>query len=283
MSQEVKTEPSDSAPTEEAGEEMHIHKPKAPHGLREFAAEIGVIVVGILIALGLEQVVEALHWRHVVADTRRGLSVEMGTNLAWADQRARNSDCVQRRLDNLAAIVDEAARTGRLPPLAVPNTPMLFIWGTGVWQSAVNDQTAAHLQPAELRGYSDAYKFIRQVDEANIAEGKVWTALYGLAGPGRPFDRAEAATFRQAIGEARYLDGYIGGMGVRAHQSVDAYHIGFDMRRYRQIMTRQIEDLPICKPISGTPPLQYGAAPFTDFATRARATPTRPAIEDDDR
>ena len=44
---------------------MHIHKPKPLHGLREFLSEISVIVVGILIALALEQTVEALHWRQV--------------------------------------------------------------------------------------------------------------------------------------------------------------------------------------------------------------------------
>lgn len=45
---------------------MHIHKPKPLHGVREFSSEISVIVVGILIALGLEQTVESLHWRHKV-------------------------------------------------------------------------------------------------------------------------------------------------------------------------------------------------------------------------
>jgi hypothetical protein len=33
---------------------MHIHKPKPLHGVREFLSEIGVIVVGVLIALGLD-------------------------------------------------------------------------------------------------------------------------------------------------------------------------------------------------------------------------------------
>jgi hypothetical protein len=42
---------------------MHIHKPKAPHGLGEFVREIGVIVCGVLIAIALEQAVEALHRR----------------------------------------------------------------------------------------------------------------------------------------------------------------------------------------------------------------------------
>jgi len=41
---------------------MHIHLPKPLHGWKEFTNEIFVIVVGVLIALGFEQVVEELHW-----------------------------------------------------------------------------------------------------------------------------------------------------------------------------------------------------------------------------
>jgi hypothetical protein len=260
---------------------VDIHKPKAARSWREFAVEIATIICGILIALTLEQLVEALHWRHEVAETRKGLSVELALVMAQAEQRARNSVCVQRRLDDLAIVVDEASRTGKLAPMGVPGTPMLFIWGAGVWQSAVSNQTVAHLRPGELRGYSDAYKFLHQVDEANQAEQRVWTTLYGLAGPGRRFEPAEAATYRAAIGEARNLDGYIGGMGVRARQSLDAYHIGFDKRRYDKVMTRPIQDLPICKPIAGPPPAHYGAAPSVDFAAKARLSPTRPVIEDD--
>ena len=43
---------------------MHIHPPKPLHGWREFVGEVGVIVIGVLIALSAEQVVDQLHWRH---------------------------------------------------------------------------------------------------------------------------------------------------------------------------------------------------------------------------
>ena len=38
---------------------MDIHKPKPVHNLREFLSEIGVIVCGIVIALGSEVNVQA--------------------------------------------------------------------------------------------------------------------------------------------------------------------------------------------------------------------------------
>ncbi len=37
---------------------MDIHKPKPVHSWREFATEIGIVVIGIAIALGGEQIIE---------------------------------------------------------------------------------------------------------------------------------------------------------------------------------------------------------------------------------
>ena len=40
---------------------MHLKLPKPMHGWRVFAGEVGIIVIGVLIALGAEQVVQAGH------------------------------------------------------------------------------------------------------------------------------------------------------------------------------------------------------------------------------
>jgi hypothetical protein len=37
---------------------MHVHLPKALHGWRELAKEVGIIVLGVLIALTFEQIVQ---------------------------------------------------------------------------------------------------------------------------------------------------------------------------------------------------------------------------------
>jgi hypothetical protein len=49
---------------------MEIHKPEPWRGWREFLKEYLIIVVGVLTALGGEQVVEQLHWQHVVHEAR---------------------------------------------------------------------------------------------------------------------------------------------------------------------------------------------------------------------
>jgi hypothetical protein len=55
---------------------MHFHVPKPLHGWREFAGEVGIIVIGVLIALGAGQVVEWLHDRQVAEDARENVRAE---------------------------------------------------------------------------------------------------------------------------------------------------------------------------------------------------------------
>ena len=56
---------------------MHFHLPKPLHGWRAFAGEVGIIVIGVLIALGAQQHVEAANWRREVADFRDSVRGEM--------------------------------------------------------------------------------------------------------------------------------------------------------------------------------------------------------------
>jgi hypothetical protein len=92
---------SDAAdPTPPPPEEppMEIHKPKPVHSWRELLTEIGVIVIGVCIALAGEQAVEALHHRERAADARIHIRAEMDHNLQVLDIRAATEGCIERRL-----------------------------------------------------------------------------------------------------------------------------------------------------------------------------------------
>src|SRR4051794_29522861 len=82
------------------GASMDIHKPRAAHSVREFLIEIGTIICGILIALGLEQVVLRGEWAHRVKAAEDAMRHE----LLWDDgpqiyQRVAMHDCLTGRLD----------------------------------------------------------------------------------------------------------------------------------------------------------------------------------------
>jgi protein-disulfide isomerase-like protein with CxxC motif len=64
---------------------MHFHLPKPLHGWRAFAGEVGIIVVGVLIALAAEQVVQTIHGRQEVVELRDALDGAARGTLAEAE------------------------------------------------------------------------------------------------------------------------------------------------------------------------------------------------------
>src|SRR3954469_21289967 len=79
------------------GSAMHFHLPKPLHGWRAFVGEVGIIVVGVLIALGAEQVVESIHEREDIAQLRGALRGELADDRArWEDMRAQDR-CTESR------------------------------------------------------------------------------------------------------------------------------------------------------------------------------------------
>jgi hypothetical protein len=84
---------------------MEIHKPKPVHSLREFLSEIVVIVCGVLIALGLEQAVEALHWGERVHEAKTAIHKELVLTTIFGEERIAWHACADAYLADLASAV----------------------------------------------------------------------------------------------------------------------------------------------------------------------------------
>jgi hypothetical protein len=56
--------------------QMEFHKPKPVRSWRELLTEIGIIMIGVLLALGGEQTVEAIHWQHKVDAAAQAMLLE---------------------------------------------------------------------------------------------------------------------------------------------------------------------------------------------------------------
>src|SRR5579859_1899792 len=92
---------------------MDIHKPKPWHGVREFLKEYVIIVVGVLTALGGEQVVELVHRQQEVGEAREALREEMAADATLLKLDLEEVPCVQARLDRITAW----ANGGEFPPV----------------------------------------------------------------------------------------------------------------------------------------------------------------------
>lgn len=138
---------------------MHVHPPKPLHGWKEFANEIFVIVVGVLIALGFEQVVEQLHWRHEVADARETLHAEVAQNLAMMKLTYDNVACQDANLAELQRRVaaGDVAGVHDLLELMPKINNRISTLLTSSWDLANNSGLLAHMPPAEKQALAYAY------------------------------------------------------------------------------------------------------------------------------
>src|SRR3954454_24229845 len=84
---------------------------------RKFLREIGSIVIGVLIALSLGAIATEIGWAIDVQAAKGALAEELGEMRGQGRERDRLSPCVERKLDAIGAILTEADKTGRLPPI----------------------------------------------------------------------------------------------------------------------------------------------------------------------
>jgi hypothetical protein len=181
---------------------MEIHKPKAVHGWRELLKEIGIIVIGVLIALGAEQIVDTVHWMRQVdagEETLKGAFVEKAQNAVVRDVQ---SDCIAQRLTFLSAVLQRASEDGRLPPVAAIGHPPYTPWSIGSWDGLVASQTISHLPRQKMIDYSIISQRTIFLSGLSDREEAQWTMLGTMVGPGRRLSDAEAEQLRIALAEA---------------------------------------------------------------------------------
>src|SRR5438270_3394440 len=88
---------------------MHFHLPNPLHGWREFAGEVGIIVVGVLIALGMEQIAQSWNDRRATQEAREAIRAEVADDLGGLTDRIVREPCIQRRLDEIGRFLDVAS------------------------------------------------------------------------------------------------------------------------------------------------------------------------------
>ena len=137
--------------------EVH-HKPHPVHRWREFLNEIFVIVLGVLIALALEQLVDSLHWRHKVDQAEHNMRVELGRDRTDAAQYAILAACTDAYLDRMRndLLRKDAPDLVRINALGEP-----FVtepWTGTAWEAAVASQIGDHMATDRFLNYAEAFR-----------------------------------------------------------------------------------------------------------------------------
>lgn len=184
---------------------MHFHLPKPLHGWREFVGEVGIIVLGVLIALGAEQVLEDIHWRQETRAARDALNADASESLNSAVSRQEQQLCIDRRLQEIADVFEDHSRGRPLNIHGPVGRPVYYGGSQNAWQVEVADQSLSHMPLSEKLRFSDAFNSYANLKETLLREQDAWLRLQVLDKPDVLQD-GDWPVLHQAFAEASSLN-----------------------------------------------------------------------------
>src|SRR5580658_3384056 len=141
---------------------LDVHAPhEAIHGWKAFFIHIATIVIGLLIAVGLEQTIEFFHHRHVVAETREALHEEMQNNIERFHGNVDSHIMAMAYLHNNLRIFEYLRDHPGTPQDKLPG---ILYWPLftkppqkSAWSTAERTDVLALMPRTEVRETTDSY------------------------------------------------------------------------------------------------------------------------------
>ena len=170
---------------------------------RDFAREILIVVLGVLIALGAQEIANGLHDQSASAEARANIRAEIAENLGRMAQRQATRACIDARLAEIAAFLTSAESGAARRPMRWIGRPQTWPMQQNRWDAAASAGKASLLSPKEQGDYGAIYANTRDFQANEAVEQLAWAQLRGLADQARPSPQ-ETVLLREALQNARY-------------------------------------------------------------------------------
>lgn len=190
------------APQTPLPEEPHveIHKPHAAKTWKEFFIELGTVILGILIAMSLEQAVENWREHRQYNEARRAMLDELAGDLANIMQRDKYEACTVKRMQEIDDILDRAES-------GTPFDPPSWIGYTASFRMRFvaedESQKSALFTSAEQRAFGSPYSYFHSIDQEQDRERFAWDRLQMLKGKNK-LSPEMIQSLREALADARF-------------------------------------------------------------------------------
>ncbi|HEU4497960.1 MAG TPA: hypothetical protein VFR60_01365 [Sphingomicrobium sp.] len=175
-------------------------------GWRAFAGEVGVVVLGVLLALGAQQIAESVNERSEAAQTRATLTGEIQESLAVLELRRAAQPCIDRRLKELRAIVNQWGRTGSFETPRWVSQATWFAFDTARFEAAQSAGRLALLPSEEQYRFGLVVESLRTFRDIQKRETDAWSTLRMLQSGPEVLSASDRTAVRVALQEASTLN-----------------------------------------------------------------------------
>ena len=215
---------------------FRLLKLKPPQGWNAVGWELLIVAVGVLLALGAQQAAETINERREAAETRATVSNEIEETLAILELRRAAQPCIDRRLKELRAIVDEWGRTGGFKTPRWVSQATWFAVVTARFDAAESAGRLALLSSEDQHRMGQVVGNLRNFGEIQSKEIETWGILRMLQSGADALTASDRTAGRVALQNASTLN-YLA--KIRVGQTLEqaaSYGWRTDMKRLRQSM-----------------------------------------------
>ena len=237
---------------------MHVQLPKPLHGWREFLGEVGIIVLGVLIALGFGQIVEQWQWHQDAGTARQGIANELATSAQQSAERLSVEDCLRDRIKELAAKLNSSNGRWSANPMPLArgvkwsphwdNHSMARVysaplrgWSQDVWDTAKSTGVLDHMGHDEVALYSAAYGEIAAIREFQGEELPLESKLTFLSVDQR-LDNSSRIGALGTLGQLDMLNTTISGLSSLLIDQIKGMHLRVDRSAFSSALSAMITE-----------------------------------------
>jgi hypothetical protein len=154
-------------------EDHPMLEPHAPHEsvhtFKDALIHIAIIVVGLLIAVGLDETAELIHHHHQVAETREALNQELGYNIKLFQQTTKDTRWETAEYQNDMLVFEYLQQHPGTPQ---QNLPGILIWNHGdnryryaAWETAQQSGITALMPQDEVAHAATMYHDLHHAED----------------------------------------------------------------------------------------------------------------------
>lgn len=215
---------------------MKLSMPRPLNGWRAFAGEVGVVVLGVLLALGAQEIAESIDDRREAAATRESLTNEIEESLAILELRRAAQPCIDRRLKELRAIVNDWGRTGRFKTPGWVSQATWFAFDTARFEAAQSAGRLALLPSEEQYRFGLVVGSLRTFRDIQKRETDAWSTLRMLQSGPEVLSASDRTAVRVALQDASTLNHFAQISVGQTLPQAAAFGWRPDMKRVRERM-----------------------------------------------
>jgi hypothetical protein len=160
---------------------------------RENAREIGIVVIGVFIALVAQQLTDDWQWRQKTSSA----TAAMRRELLWDDgpqiyHRAIIHPCAVARLDAIRAAVESGGSRAEVRKLIDSYGLSFFTYDSAAHDAAIAADAFTHMSAEETATFANIYPSMPVFNQTSVKEAADIAQLRALNRSGGPLSAAEA-------------------------------------------------------------------------------------------